>query len=97
MRIPVGRERLILELLAGGRERFGREMMEEETRLKRGTIYTTLDRMENKGYVKSREDWANETRGTPRRMYKITGLGVRALEAAKAAEAVLLEGIAEPS
>jgi DNA-binding PadR family transcriptional regulator len=48
-------EALIIELLeAGGR--FGLELIDaSDGRLKRGTIYVTLSRMESKGFVVSRQ------------------------------------------
>jgi PadR family transcriptional regulator PadR len=47
-------------------------------RLKRGTVYVTLGRMEEKGLVTSRLDSAaSETGGLPRRLYKATGFGSR--------------------
>ncbi len=51
-------------------------------RLKRGTVYVTLGRMEDKGYVHSRlEDGPPEAGGLPRRIYEPTALGRRVLEA----------------
>ncbi|HLM01068.1 MAG TPA: helix-turn-helix transcriptional regulator, partial [Pyrinomonadaceae bacterium] len=57
--------------------------------IKRGTIYTTLQRMEDKGFVVSRqEEKLNDVlenipprSGIPRRLYEITGVGQRALQA----------------
>jgi len=44
--------------------------------LKRGTVYVTLGRMEEKGYIASRlEDPPPATGGLPRRMYAVTALG----------------------
>jgi PadR family transcriptional regulator len=62
-------------------------------RLKRGTIYVTLGRMEEKGYISSRlDDPPPEAGGWPRRLYKPTGLGRRVLSAWTAATRnVLLE------
>lgn len=49
-------------------------------RLKRGTVYVTLDRMEDKGLVESwTEDAPEGHRGPPRRKYRVTGLGEAAL------------------
>ena len=87
MGVPVGKELLLLEILAGsGRPRYGKEMM-EEAGLKHGTIYPTLYRMEERGYVTAWEERAPGERGIGRRMYQITGLGQRALNAAYAAAA----------
>jgi PadR family transcriptional regulator PadR len=81
MMIP-GKERLILELLQEG-ERYGLQLVEEsEGRLKRGTVYVTLGRMEEKGYVESRLEEARAGQsGLPRRLYRPTGLGRRVLQA----------------
>lgn len=53
-----------------------------QERIKRGTVYVTLARMERKGYVSSsREVRAPGAIGLPRRMYQATPLGVRVREA----------------
>jgi PadR family transcriptional regulator PadR len=76
-------ESLIVDLLDGDREMYGLELVEaSRDRIKRGTVYVTLARMEEKGYVSSRQ----ETRGPgaiglPRRMYRVTPLGARVREA----------------
>ncbi|CAN5237571.1 hypothetical protein BH20ACI2_BH20ACI2_00780 [soil metagenome] len=73
------KETLILELLMSKDEMFGLEMVEaSEGGLKRGTIYVTLQRMADKGYVESREEPRPVPEiGIPRRKYKATGLGER--------------------
>jgi len=81
-----GKEALIIELLAGagGRgERFGLELVTaSKGRLKRGTVYVTLGRMEEKGFVTSRlEDAPPDAGGLPRRVYQVTALGRRVYEA----------------
>ena len=73
-------ERLILELLAG-EEMFGLQLVEQSNgALKRGTVYVTLGRMQDKGYV---ESWTEKQQpgaiGLPRRLYKPTGYGLRVL------------------
>ena len=75
-------ERLILELLEGG-DAFGLELVgRSKGRLKRGTVYVTLGRMQNKGYVESRsEPLPDGAIGLPRRMYRPTALGLRVLRA----------------
>jgi PadR family transcriptional regulator PadR len=75
-------ESLILELLSG-EELYGLQLVAaSKRRLKRGTIYVTLGRMEEKGYVTSRlEDAPPDAGGLPRRLYKPTALGVRVLTA----------------
>ncbi|WP_167480844.1 PadR family transcriptional regulator [Mesorhizobium waimense] len=80
----------ILSLLRS-KEMYGLEMVKESSILKRGTVYVTLERMADKGYVKSREaERAPHESGMPRRIYSISGLGQRALAAAQAAAAAYL-------
>jgi DNA-binding PadR family transcriptional regulator len=51
-------------------------------RLKRGTVYVTLGRMEEKGYITSRlEAPPADSGGLPRRVYAPTSLGRRVLAA----------------
>ena len=82
LRLP-GKERLILELLASSGPLFGLRLVElSEGRLKRGTVYVTLARMEAKGYVESeQEPPAAGAIGLPRRIYRSTTLGERMLRA----------------
>ena len=77
------KEALILELLADRRERYGLELVEaSKGRLRRGTVYVTLGRMEDKGLLTSRlEDAPAEAGGPPRRVYEATLLGRRVLDA----------------
>ena len=79
------KEALIIELLsAGGRgEMYGLELVAaSKRRLKRGTVYVTLGRMEEKGLVTSRlEEAPPEAGGLPRRIYTATALGRRLHEA----------------
>jgi PadR family transcriptional regulator len=78
-----GKETVILDLLAERGEMYGLELVEASGgRLKRGTVYVTLGRMEDKGYLESH---AEERRpgaiGLPRRLYRPTPLGLRVREA----------------
>ncbi|HEX8247298.1 MAG TPA: PadR family transcriptional regulator [Pyrinomonadaceae bacterium] len=77
------KEMLILEMLIGKGEMFGLEMVEaSEGSLKRGTIYVTLGRMGDKGYVDSREESRTMPEiGIPRRKYRATGLGEKVYQA----------------
>ena len=87
------KEYLILDLLRAGAERFGLEMVKESHgSLRRGTIYVTLSRMVDKGYVRSRQEKDSKDPGMPRRLYAITGEGVRALRAIDAALAASTMG-----
>ena len=87
-------ERLIIELLAEHDELFGLRMVElSEGRLKRGTVYVTLGRMQEKGYLESRQEPLPEGAiGLPRRLYRPTGVAMRILAAWVAAERIYLTG-----
>jgi PadR family transcriptional regulator, regulatory protein PadR len=84
-------ERLILDLLVEHGELFGLAMVEATGgRLKRGTVYVTLGRMEEKGYLDSRQEpLPPGATGLPRRFYTPTGLALRVLGAWRAAERVM--------
>jgi len=75
-------EALILELLEDG-ETFGLDLVERSAgRLKRGTVYVTLGRMQQKGYIESRTEAAPAGAiGLPRRFYKPTNFGLRVMDA----------------
>ncbi|MBN8245116.1 PadR family transcriptional regulator [Nitratireductor aquimarinus] len=81
----------ILDLLRGG-EMYGLEMVKASSTLKRGTIYVTLDRMSDKGLVRSRTVSEPTQSGMPRRLYAISGLGQKVLAAQDAANAAF-EGV----
>jgi DNA-binding PadR family transcriptional regulator len=80
-----GKEALVLELLLAkpATEMYGLELVKASGKgLKRGTIYVTLSRMEDKDYVESRLEEKNSTEsGMPRRLYKATGYGQKVFEA----------------
>ena len=84
-RIPTlpPKEALILELLVGESEMYGLQLVAaSKRRLKRGTVYVTLGRMEEKGFITSRlEDAPPEAGGLPRRVYEPTAFGRRVLRA----------------
>ncbi len=77
------KESLILDLLERGEELYGLQLVAaSKGRLKRGTVYVTLGRMEAKGYVTSHaEDAPDRAGGLPRRLYEATPHGVRVLKA----------------
>lgn len=77
------KEALILELLVGESEMYGLQLVAaSRRRLKRGTVYVTLGRMEEKGFITSRlEDAPPESGGLPRRVYEPTAFGRRVLDA----------------
>jgi DNA-binding PadR family transcriptional regulator len=67
------KESLILELLAREDEMYGLQLVAaSRRRLKRGTVYVTLGRMEEKGYIVSRIAETPPTGGLPRRLYQAT-------------------------
>ena len=63
------KEALILELLTSRGEMYGLELVaESEGRLKRGTVYVTLSRMGEKGFVESWPEKDSSLPGPPRRL-----------------------------
>jgi DNA-binding PadR family transcriptional regulator len=71
-------ERIILEILVAQGPSYGLELVHaSRKRLKRGGIYVTLGRMEEKGLVRSAPGEGG------RREYRPTALGERALLAAR--------------
>lgn len=73
------KEAAILELLIGRREMYGLEIVRASGGcVKQGTLYVTLNRMTEKGYVTSRQEHQSAGAiGPPRRLYQITGHGAR--------------------
>ena len=73
------KELLILDLLVRQKELYGLQLVEaSKGRLKRGTVYVTLGRMEDKGFISSAlEDAPPGVGGMPRRLYSATALGRR--------------------
>lgn len=69
-------ESLVMELLRG-HERYGLELVDASNgTLKRGSVYVILARMEEKGFVDSRQDdRPSGTSGPPRRLYRATPYG----------------------
>ena len=87
------KEALILEMLASsGRDLYGLEMVElSNGALRRGTVYVTLQRMQEKGLIDSRsEPRPAPAIGIPRRLYAVTGYGVRVLRAWAAGRAAFV-------
>jgi DNA-binding PadR family transcriptional regulator len=76
------KEAEILEALRG-QEMFGLQLVQaSQGKLKRGTVYVTLGRMQEKGFVESRlEERQAGSIGLPRRLYRTTAFGVRVLDA----------------
>lgn len=91
------KEALILELLTEyGRALYGLQLVaRSKRRLKRGSVYVTLNRMEDKRFVMSHlEDLPPPTGGLPRRLYEPTELGKRVLAAWTAVAELLMPEVA---
>jgi PadR family transcriptional regulator, regulatory protein PadR len=84
-RLPTlsAKERIVLELLVSSGSKYGLQLVDESRgRLKRGTVYVTLGRMEQKGLVESHhEPSTRDPEALTRRMYHATGHGRRVLDA----------------
>jgi PadR family transcriptional regulator, regulatory protein PadR len=91
MKLPSDKEALILSLLAKGDPLYGLQLVElSEGLLKRGTIYVTLGRLQDKGLVRASTDGDPSGHpGMPRPRYRITAHGSRALQAREAVAALL--------
>lgn len=76
------KESLILELLTASGPMYGLQLVSESKgKLKRGTVYVTLGRMEQKGLVSSDSEKLSDNADlVPRRLYRPTGLGLRILK-----------------
>ena len=83
-------ESLVLDLLQSS-ERYGLELVDaSKGRLKRGSVYVTLGRMEAKGFVESRqEDRQPGAIGLPRRLYRPTAYGLTVRDAYRLLRAAL--------
>lgn len=77
-----GTEQAILQLLVNlGGERYGKELVEKSGGfLNQRSIYVFLSRMEDKGFLASRNGEADITRGVPRKYFRLTALGRRVLD-----------------
>jgi DNA-binding PadR family transcriptional regulator len=69
-------ESLVMDLLRGS-ERYGLELVDaSQGSLKRGSVYVILARMEEKGFIESRqEERGPGSSGLPRRLYRATRYG----------------------
>jgi PadR family transcriptional regulator, regulatory protein PadR len=89
----------VLHLSAQDQDAYGSAVRAEiETRtgrpVPRGSIYVTLDRLEEKGLLASREGSATALRGhRPKRIFKATPAGVRAVKASVAAVTRMQRGL----
>ncbi len=90
---------VLLALLRLGPEAYGVPIRQEiEKRTKRaitvGSLYSTLDRLESKGYVQS---WFSDPTpargGRAKRYFRVEPLGVKAIRRSQKALSVMLEGL----
>jgi len=87
-----GMETLILELVGSG-EMYGLQLVTASRgKLKRGSVYVLLGRMEEKGLVEARAEEKPAHAGMPRRLYRATSLGRRVLDAWSLMAAALAPG-----
>ncbi|MEW6323612.1 MAG: helix-turn-helix transcriptional regulator [Acidobacteriota bacterium] len=90
---------VLLALLRLGEDAYGmavrREIADRAGRdVAIGAVYATLDRLEQKGLVRSWTAAATDDRaGRPRRCFRITGEGGRALDRSQRALRQMLEGL----
>lgn len=79
------KEQVILGLLikAGRKGLYGLQLVQQaEGELRRGTVYVTLDRMQVKGFVESKQEEREPgISGIPRRIYYPTWYGMRVFQA----------------
>lgn len=74
----------ILRLLRGGATLHGFAMLGLSSKLKRGSVYVFLGRMQSKGWVASEAVKVTGQSGMPRRTYSITPEGIRVYDRAVA-------------
>lgn len=91
-------ELVLLALARTGEDAYGmvvrQELAEATGRdVSIGAVYSTLDRMERKGWVASHEPGDPERRSRARRYFRLTAEGVAQLEAARARRRRLAEGV----
>src|SRR5687768_14668233 len=92
-------QQLLLVILRLGSDSFGPEIARElearaGRRVSRGALYTTFDRLEDKGLIRWRTVPGTEARdGLPRRLYSVTAAGTAALRAAREVVRKLWDGI----
>ena len=76
------KQKLILQLLAERGPQYGLQLVAaSDGRLKKGTVYVTLARMQDKGWVAVRKGRAGQTPGKPRPQYAISAGGKKVLAA----------------
>jgi DNA-binding PadR family transcriptional regulator len=97
---------ILLAVLHTAPDAYGTAIRDEITRRcgrapARGSVYVTLDRLHEKGYLRSRlGDPTPERGGRPRRFYQVTSRGMAALRSALAVVSSMrdgLEAVLDPS
>ena len=92
-------QQVLLVILRLGEDAVGPEIARElerraGRRVSRGALYTTFDRLEDKGLVRWRTIPGTQARdGLPRRLYFVTAAGVTALRAARDVVRKLWDGL----
>src|SRR4051812_10233664 len=93
---------VLLAVLRLGEDAYGRAILKEvQQRLARevaaGAVHATLERLENKGLLRSQLGSATPIRaGRARRYYRVQASGIQALNDARAAVESLWEGLTWP-
>jgi PadR family transcriptional regulator PadR len=93
---------VLLSVLRLRKDAYGRAVLKEvEARLQRdvtaGAAYTTLDRLEERGLIRSRLEPGSVIRaGRPRRYYSVAGAGIRALNESRATVENIWRGVPWP-
>src|SRR6476659_1501127 len=92
-------QQLLLVILRLGDQAVGPEIARElearaGRRVSRGALYTTLDRLDDKGLIRWRTVPGTEARdGLPRRLYSVTAAGLAAVRAAREVVRRLWDGL----
>jgi DNA-binding PadR family transcriptional regulator len=92
-------QQVLLVVVRLGAEAFGPDIGRElearaGRRVSRGALYTTFDRLEDKGLIRWRTVPGTEARdGLPRRLYTVTAPGLAALRSAREVVRKLWDGI----
>lgn len=90
---------LLLTAMRLGEDAYGVRLMQEleesvGRRVSRGSVYVTLDRLEEKGWIESSSSAARPERGgRPRRVVTVTPTGRAALQKSRAALLTLWDGL----
>ena len=92
-------QQVLLVIVRLGAEAFGPDIGRElearaGRRVSRGALYTTFDRLEDKGLLRFKTIPGTEARdGLPRRLYTVTAAGLAALRAAREVVRRLWDGL----